>query len=108
MSLNSQGYAGYHDWKLPTVEEATSLVESSISDGQYIDPVFSNNQRSILTGDKSDSNKAWHVEFKGQSIISYSDVISDRIGMRFGCKVGLVRQLSFGYDVYVRPVRSME
>lgn len=27
--LNTKGYAGYHDWRLPTVEEATSLLEPS-------------------------------------------------------------------------------
>jgi hypothetical protein len=54
-SLNNRGYAGYYDWRLPTVEEAASLLESSKRKGLYIDPVFSNVQWNIYTGDKKNS-----------------------------------------------------
>ena len=41
-NLNRQGYAGYRDWRLPTVEEAASLLESSKKNGTlYIGPRFS-------------------------------------------------------------------
>ena len=86
-NLNSRGYAGYHDWRLPTVEEAASLLESSKSNGRYIDPVFSKKQEWIWTGDrKTGSKAAWEVNFR------YGHVLSNFIGS-YNC---------------VRPVRSMK
>jgi hypothetical protein len=92
--LNSSGYAGYHDWRLPTVEEASSLLESSKlfgEDGLYIDPVFSNKQQWIWTGDRHGTEGAWGVIFYN----------------------GLVRWIRTwshysGYGYCVRPVRSGE
>ena len=82
-SLNSRGYAGYDDWRLPTLEEAASLLESSEKNGRYIDPVFSKMQEWIWTGDKLEdedgSETAWRVYFSYGSvnwdgIINRSDV----------------------------------
>ncbi len=84
-NLNSRGYAGYHDWRLPTVEEAASLLESSKSNGRYIDPVFNKKQEWIWTGDrKMGSEAAWEVNFR------YGHVLWTNIGS-YNC---------------VRPVRS--
>jgi hypothetical protein len=87
--LNKSGYAGYHDWRLPTVEEAVSLLESSKKNGDlYIDPIFSKKQRYIWTGDRmSGSEAAWYVYF------SYGTV-------------GWLYIDGFGYCV--RPVRSVK
>ena len=89
MGLNMSGYAGYHDWRLPTVEEAFSLVEPSKRNGLYIDPVFSRKHRGVWTGDVLDGGvPAWSVGFHSGSI-SWSPAI-------------------FGIVAYVRPVRSVE
>ena len=63
-TLNTNGYAGFKDWRMPTLEEAASLVESSKKNGNlYIDPGFSAAQTNTWTGDLSSSNAAWIVFF---------------------------------------------
>jgi len=93
--LNSRGYAGHSDWRLPTVEEAASLLESSKKAGDlYIDAVFDVKQSGIWTGDKNDSagylDGVWSVRFRG----AYGG--------------GNVCWLYDNASNYVRPVRTMK
>ncbi len=62
--FNHRGYAGYYDWRVPTVEEAVSLLESSEENGNlYIDTVFNIKQRWIWTGDSCSSGGMWRIYF---------------------------------------------
>lgn len=62
--LNREKFAGYSDWRLPTLEEAMSLMEPKKNEhGLYIDPVFDKNQRWIWTADREASGGAWVVDF---------------------------------------------
>ena len=88
--LNKRGYAGYHDWRLPTVEEAASLLESSKNhnNDRFIDPAFDKTQGWIWTGDNYyRPNAAWRVDFFS----------------------GLVHWDIYYYAFYhVRPVRTIQ
>ena len=62
------GIAGYKDWRMPTVDEAASLLESSKMNGDlYIAPDFSDKEWWTWTGDKCEdgegSEAAWGVHF---------------------------------------------
>jgi len=62
--LNVKRFAGYDDWRLPTLEEAMSLMERETKHGGlYIDPVFDRQQQWIWTADKESAGRAWYVDF---------------------------------------------
>jgi len=74
--INKKGFAGYKDWRLPTLEEAMSLVEPEKQNGLYIDPIFNKKQEIILTCDgiKKDKllNPNWMVELYAGACINFS------------------------------------
>ncbi len=62
--LNQQGYAGFNDWRLPTLEEAMALMESKeINNNFYIDPVFDKTKWMIWTADELNGSLHWYVSF---------------------------------------------
>ena len=72
--LNEKGYAGFKDWRLPTVEEAISLLEpDKKNDNLYIDHAFDIKQQWIWTGDKmSGLEAAWVVAFYDSNVCWYA------------------------------------
>jgi hypothetical protein len=81
--LNVDKHGGHTDWRLPTLEEAMSLMEREKKNGElYLDPVFDKTQWWIWTADLESAGRAWVVFFTLGS-----------------CNHG-------GSDDYVRAVRS--
>ncbi|MFQ6114773.1 MAG: DUF1566 domain-containing protein [bacterium] len=89
--LNNKKFAGYIDWRLPTLEEAMSLMEREMNkDELYIDPKFNKTQEWIWTVDQINGSNAWVVNFHGGDCLYYNDPDS------------------YTYGIFVRAVRSAE
>jgi hypothetical protein len=70
--LDDNHFAGHDDWRLPTLEEAMSLMETEKKNGDlYISEVFDKTQRWIWTADKEGSSAAWVVYFDGGGCSTY-------------------------------------
>jgi TIR domain-containing protein/uncharacterized protein DUF1566 len=61
-TLNQQKFVNHEDWRLPTLEEAMSLMEPT-KKPLYINPVFDNRLFWIWTADMSDEKSAWMTNY---------------------------------------------
>ncbi|MDH3286513.1 MAG: DUF1566 domain-containing protein [Betaproteobacteria bacterium] len=63
-ALNRRTFAGYADWRLPTLEEAMSLVRPEAQNGLYMDPLFGPRTAPFLwTADLETAGRGWLVYF---------------------------------------------
>ncbi len=67
-TINKKSYAGFDDWRLPTLEEASSLLEFSAKSGKFIHTIFDEKQWGTWTDDKSDKGHAWIVTYVNGTI----------------------------------------
>jgi serine/threonine protein kinase len=71
--FNRMGYAGFSDWRLPTLEEGASLLENQKSaNGLFIDAVFFGRQSWIWTADPYGSDGRWLVRFDSGDVYGRS------------------------------------
>jgi len=73
-------FAGFTDWRLPTLEEAMSLMEPQKKNGDlHIDPQFDQTQRWVWTSDRHSDGVAWVVDFDlgncGRTVVRYDDFV---------------------------------
>ena len=63
VSRNARKVGGFDDWRLPTLEEALSLMSKDVQDGIHIDQIFDNRQTSIWTIDREGDSAGWIVNY---------------------------------------------
>jgi hypothetical protein len=61
--LNEEKLAGFSDWRLPTLEEALSLMEPQAVEEMHIDPSFERGVNFIWTADTANEDRAWMIYF---------------------------------------------
>ncbi|MBW6521254.1 MAG: DUF1566 domain-containing protein [Desulfoarculaceae bacterium] len=63
--LNSEKFAGFHDWRRPTMEEGLSLMEPEMnSKGLYLNPCFSREQPFIFVAAQRKPGGYWFIDYK--------------------------------------------
>ncbi len=90
--LNEQRFGGCSNWRVPTLEEAMSLMEPRQANKVYISPVFDSRQHWIWTSDLLEENKR-----------GYSDAIWD---VSYGQGRCTLNPFDFANSNYVRAVYS--
>lgn len=68
--LNADKFAGFNDWRLPTSEEAMSLMEPQAPGGMHIDEAFQRGINFIWTADRKPEGRVWMLYFSDGIIAS--------------------------------------
>lgn len=78
---NKNRFAGFSDWRLPSIEEAMSLLQPTISTkDQYIHPCFSHHQPFIFVNAQRHPGGYWFVDYKQATAFWASGTIPGGFG----------------------------
>jgi len=63
--LNEAGFAGHNDWRMPSIEEAMSIMDPRKNEkGTYLNPCFSKEQPFVFVAAKRKPGGYWFVDYK--------------------------------------------
>lgn len=68
-NMNAGGFAGHDGWRLPTMEEALSLLEPRVNaKNLYLHPCFSREQPFVFLADERRPGGYWFIDFKQATV----------------------------------------
>jgi hypothetical protein len=80
-TLNAKRYGGFADWRLPTLEEAMSLMEPQQNDkGIFLDSNFSREQPFVFVAAQRTPGGYWFVDYKQGRVFWSSGTIPGGFG----------------------------
>ena len=106
--LNKEQFAGYSDWRVPTLEELASLLDRSRTGGIYLNPVFAKEQTTCWTADRRQGVTtlyagAWIVNFKQGQILNAEYLKGPKTSMTEALATYKKNEIN-----YVKAVRNLE
>ncbi len=79
--LNSTDFAGFNDWRLPTMEEALSTMETEMNQaGTHTHPCFSSEQPFIFVANERRPGGYWFCDYKQAAMFWASGTIPGGFG----------------------------